>query len=108
MTQVLKASEITKDQFGFWRNHPVTKIILQYMKDKSEAIESNMLIGWKSGSMKLVDEQVWRGHHQSLVMMQNLSWADVMDFYGVEMPEALESDSQEGQIESADAAEDDE
>lgn len=68
---------------GAWRNHPVTKMIFQYLRDREEAIEGNVLAGWKAGQLKIVDEQVFRGQVMAFEHVRGLSWAQFMDFYGL-------------------------
>lgn len=79
-----RPTDLTRDHMGAWRNHPVTKLIFQYLKDREETIELNVLAGWKSGQIKIVDEQVFRGQVMAFEHVRGLAWDQVMEFYGIQ------------------------
>ena len=73
-------------QLHLWRHHPVSQVVLQYLRDFSVAVEVKLLADWRAGSLSLAAEQEMRG--------RVLAWRDVADleigalraFYSVPAP----------------------
>lgn len=82
-TRRLNPADLQQDHMGAWRNHPVTKLVFQYLADRDDAIKQMVLNGWVGGQIKLVDEQVYRGQLMAFTHVREISWQNIRDFYSL-------------------------
>lgn len=72
---------ISSDEYNLWRHHPVSKIFLKYVEDFASILEREALERWRSGSLKLVDEQEMRGRVLTLREIVDLPFEAINQFY---------------------------
>lgn len=82
---------ISKHDLQSWRHHPVSKVVLRYLKEKREFIERAALDQWISGSIELSNAQVMRGQIIELAELENLQFEALAMFYEVEKEEEFEA-----------------
>jgi hypothetical protein len=84
--------ELSPDQFGLWRRHPVTELVLdQWIDDFLATMETGIMQAWLAGTLSLQVEQDARGYIHSLRHLQRLKLADLCAFWGVQ-PEDQDRD----------------
>lgn len=79
--------EIAEADYKLWRHHPVTKVWLQYIVDYSGVLEREAIARWKSGVLKLTEEQEMRGRVMACLEMADLSFESIRSFYDGEKSE---------------------
>ena len=83
MSEPITAKDIEPAQFAAWRQHPVTAVMFQFMRDFAGTIEKKMLDDWRGGRAKLSDETEARGRVLALTEIPALEWKSVQAFYGI-------------------------
>lgn len=78
MTEPVKLSS---EDYALWRHHPVSKVFLQFMSDYANTLEREALDRWRSGTLKLIDEQEMRGRVLTLRELTELPLEAVKAFY---------------------------
>ena len=72
---------ITPHEFSAWRHHAVTKLFLQYLRDKRAFIERAVLDRWISGALTLQADQTIRGQIIELAELSDLPFEALQEFY---------------------------
>ena len=63
------AKELTKEQWGEWKRHPVSKVLFQYLKDNQELTRENLLKAFNSGNLSASSsESILRDEYRCKVM----------------------------------------
>jgi len=86
MTEVI-VNGIAKSDYQSWRHHPVSRVILRYLKDKREFIERAALDQWIGGSIELAESKAMRGQIIELFELENMQFEALEAFYAVEKEE---------------------
>ena len=81
--------ELTAEQWALWRHHPVSALVLAFLRDRAGTLEREMLGRWKAGQCRLSDEMEARGRVMELQEVADLSLDAMRTFYGVGAPEAV-------------------
>ncbi len=81
MSEPASSLGISTDEFNLWRHHPVSKIFLKYAADFASILEREALDRWRSGTLKLVDEQEMRGRVLTLREIVELQFEAIDQFY---------------------------
>lgn len=77
--------ELTRQQWGEWKRHPVTALVLErYLPDFRRVLSEQTLQGWLDGRATLQHEQQARGHILGAMQMEGLSLDLLLTFYGIE------------------------
>lgn len=77
-------SELTAEQFGLWRQHPVTQTVLQrFLPHFRGSLQQGVINSWLAGSLSLQVEDEARGYIKSLQMIEDLTLDQMRIFYGV-------------------------
>ena len=84
MSEPITAKDITPAQFAAWRQHPVTAVMFQFMRDYATLIEKKMIHDWRVGHVKLSDETEARGRVLAFSEITTLEWKSVQAFYDIE------------------------
>lgn len=72
---------IAEADYQRWRHHPVSKVMLQYFEDYAAALQSDVLMRWKSGNKLIADEQQALGRVLTLQEIVELPFSAVVAFY---------------------------
>lgn len=73
---------MTKEQFGEWRNHPATQFFRQFLRDRAKRLGEQMHEAWLTANdLFEKDSQEARGRILELVDIENLSFAQIEEFY---------------------------
>ena len=74
--------EVTKEQFGEWRNHPATQFFRQFLKDRAKALGENAHESWlNSPEMFARDSAEARARILELIEIENVSFSQIETFY---------------------------
>ena len=84
--RVVLLAEMSDQQFQMWRHHPVTSLVLGFLADYAGGLEKEVLTRWRSGSLRLGDEQEARGRVLALAEVAALDVAAIRQFYGQAAP----------------------
>lgn len=87
MTNRIDPREITAQQYGAWRQHPMTRFMLQYMDDFADTLVAKANADWLAGTLELKDSDEMRGRINCLKEVTTLPWSAIAAFYGIEKPE---------------------
>lgn len=69
---------ISAQDYGLWRQHPVSKLLLQFLRDKRAFLSRLAMEQWLDGSA--LSETV-RGQIIEMQELENLDFASVLAFY---------------------------
>ncbi|MDE2099598.1 MAG: hypothetical protein KGL39_20265 [Patescibacteria group bacterium] len=73
---------IPKEQYQEWRHHPVSKVFLQFLRDKQEFLKAAALEQWVGGSDSFVScNQTVRGQIIELGEIAELPFEAIEEFY---------------------------
>lgn len=76
--------ELTADQFGQWRRHPVTELVLdKWIDDFLLTLQDGVLASWLAGNLSLQVEQDSRGYIHALKHLQGMRLPDLQFFWNV-------------------------
>lgn len=82
--------ELTADQFGLWRRHPVTELVLdRYFNDFLATLEHGVISSWLAGNLSLQVEQDARGYIHALRHIQALRLGELRQFWSVQPSETV-------------------
>lgn len=91
----MQRQELKEEEFGAWLHLPITKIVLQYLKDYREDLKEALVAGRYSNSdynqsaaLQKYGEVI--GSCYILGEMENLSFEDIRFFYEGEKEEVTE------------------
>jgi hypothetical protein len=77
--------ELSVEQFGQWRRHPVTELVFdRYFDDFLGTLERGIMDAWLAGTLSLQVEQDARGYVHSLRHLQGITLQMLRSFYNVE------------------------
>ena len=80
---------MSPDQFGQWRRHPVTELVLdRYFSDFLATLQNGVMESWLAGKLTLQVEQDARGYVHALRHVQALRLNDLRDFWSVQPSES--------------------
>lgn len=71
----------SESDFQLWRHHPVSRVVIQYLNDYAVSLEREALERWRSGALRLIDEQEMRGRVLTCLEMADLSFESIRGFY---------------------------
>ena len=74
--------ELTPEQWAMWRQHPVTRVFHQFLRDYQQTVQQAVLGQWAKGA-SLADEREARGRWLAAGEMVELSLDAVKKAYGV-------------------------
>lgn len=77
----------SEQDFQLWRHHPVSEVFLQYLRDYAGVLEREMMDRWKSGAVRLIDEQEARGRVVACIEVADLPYESIREFYEGEKTE---------------------
>lgn len=89
---------ITESDFQIWRHHPVTKVVLGFLTDKTQFLERAALDQWLAGTLSLQADQTVRGQIIELNEVAEMPFGMLAEFYGTD---------QEKEVNAAQIVEDD-
>lgn len=73
---------IPKEQYQEWRHHPVSKVVLQFLRDKQEYLKAAALDHWVNGSQSFASiNEVVRGQIVELGEIADLQFEAIEAFY---------------------------
>ena len=73
---------LTKEQYGEWRNHPATLFFRQFLKDRREALIREASEEWLNGSAVFEKEnQIMRGAITELFRVEDVAFEVIETFY---------------------------
>lgn len=77
--------ELAPEQFNIWRHHPVTRLVFDdYLDALVWRIETQILNGWISGNLKLLEEGEARGRILAYrLLVQNLNLPVIREEFGL-------------------------
>lgn len=87
MSQRIDPTEVREDQFGAWRNHPMSRFMFQYLNERADEMEQLALAQWRSGKLTLVTEQEMRGRVSEMRDIAAIDFKAIAGFYGLEIKE---------------------
>ena len=77
-------AELTPEQWGLWRRHPITQLVLErYLPDFRMILERTVMDAWTGGKITLNAEQEARGRLLTTRFVEELNLPTVREFYGV-------------------------
>ena len=85
--------QLADQQFRQWRHHPVSEVVLQYLKDYQQALLRELQQRWLQGSVRYADEAEARGRVLVVVELRELQLDAIRAFYG--LPQEEEEDDDE-------------
>ena len=91
LEQIRRVLEIPAQDWQAWRHHPVSKVFLQYLRDKRVADEHEIVGRWLGSTLLLMHEQEAKGRNLAMREIENLRLDEVRTFYNLE-PLALRED----------------
>ena len=92
--------EITKEQFGAWRNHPVGLFFQQFVKDHRNAMINGGIEQWLNRPQLFAQQEaVARGRILEAALVESLSYEQIVAFY-----EELYPDKEEGDGDAAESS----
>lgn len=80
-------------QFRAWRHHPVSEVVLQYLRDYRAALLAEMQDRWLQGVTRIADEQEARGRALAVGELAELQLDAVRAFYGAEEDGGVDTDN---------------
>ena len=97
MDQKEAVAELSDREFRLWRHHPVSRVLLRYLADYRQELRQDLLLRWLHGSTRLSDpeELEARGRLLAFEEFEELEWAIVQNFYGIEPEEKPEDTNEE-------------
>lgn len=72
---------IRLEDFQQWRHHPVSKVVLQFLRDYREVMHRELLERWTANSLTLSDEHEMRGRSATLQEFAELQFESMLNFY---------------------------
>lgn len=81
MTDRPEVHGIRLEDFQQWRHHPVSKVVLQFLRDYRESMHRELLERWTAGSLVLADESEMRGRSATLQEFAELQFESMLNFY---------------------------
>lgn len=78
---VPQVNGIAEADFQSWKHHPVTKVVLQYLRDYDAALQREIMARWLTGALDLQTEKEARGRCLTLSEVADLSFPIVHEFY---------------------------
>jgi hypothetical protein len=77
--------ELTAEQWGLWRRHPVTELVLdRYFDDFLADMERRMMAAWLDGKLTLHVELDARGYFHGLRHMQRVTLPVLRQFWNID------------------------
>ncbi len=77
---------IAKEQYGLWRNNPVTMAFFSFCSDYAEALEAEVLRRWKSKELTLDLEKEAAGRIDAIHEVVEVDYYTITSFYGLDEP----------------------
>lgn len=93
---VARLAGITPEGFAFWRHHPVSKVVLQFMRDRAAMLEQEMLLRWRNKASHLGEENEALGRVVELEELAELSFDNLVAFYQPDQKSEQEGQSSNG------------
>lgn len=81
MTDRHNVNGIRLEDFQQWRHHPVSKVVLQFLRDYREAMHRELLERWTANSLTLADEHEMRGRSNTLQEFAEIQFESMLNFY---------------------------
>jgi hypothetical protein len=80
-------TELTVEQFGQWRRHPVTELMFdRYISDFLRTLTEGVTESWLAGNLSLQVEQDARGYIHAMRHLQGIRLPDLRSFWNVTPP----------------------
>lgn len=76
--------ELTEQQFQQWRHHPVSRMVLRFLADRSQALEVVAVQRLKAGTLDGPLQGELRGRMLELDDCAGIQLPAIREFYGVE------------------------
>jgi len=75
---------MSAQDFGLWRNHPVTRLIHKFLRDKKAFVQESVSEQFLAGTLGLGDDeaQCLRGQMIEMQELIDLEFAHLVTFYG--------------------------
>ena len=83
----LAVRDLSDREFRAWLHHPVTLVVLRFLRERSDQQWLVLREGFKAGSVTLADEGVFRGRFLENEEFRALQWSNIQEFYGLEETE---------------------
>lgn len=78
-------AELTAEQFGQWRRHPVTELVIdRYITDFLRTLTDGVTESWLAGNLTLQVEQDARGYIHAMRHLQQMRLPDLRHFWNIE------------------------
>jgi hypothetical protein len=72
---------ITEQDYLLWRHHPVTRLLLSYLRDYRADLVLAAQERWLAGELALATEHEMKGRVNSLAELADLPFAAIATFY---------------------------
>ena len=86
--------EITREQYGEWRNTPVGRFVLKFLSDHRNAMINGGMEQWLNNPQGFhAVEAIARGRIHECAMVEELTYDQIIEFYKEMFPEKEEGET---------------
>lgn len=83
---------MTREEYNEWRHHPVSKVFLQFLRDKKAFLTNAMMEQWLDGRESFAQsEQTVRGQIIELGEIADMPFEHISEFYKQEEENGAET-----------------